>query len=251
MICFIEGGHLFDWKSIPTVTLLSISAVMLFLFLKAEKKSNSPLLPVNLLKNDTFKKSAFGAAMAYITLFGLILYIPYLMQITLGNTAAVSGMMMIPMSLAIVLGGVIGGATVSKRQNYRQSGMINFLIAISGMSIMLIFGSQIPMPLLVIGVMLTGFGIGLNFPVINIAPQAFFPQSQLGILISTLEFFQVMGGVISMSVSGNIIQILPSGVIIFCIIALILGLITMSKINNKAIYEGFAQQQPKKEAIMV
>ena len=180
--------------------------------------------------------------MAYVALFGLILYVPYLMQIVLKKGAAVSGMVMLPMSLSMVLGGVIGGALVSKLQRYRLPGTVNFMVAITGMVILLVFGNQISMFMLIVGILLTGLGIGMNFPVINIAPQAVFPQSQLGIVVSTLEFFQIMGGVISTSIAGNLIHTSLSGVIIFCIAALILGLITMLMLNDKVIREGFAFQ---------
>lgn len=242
LFCFTEGGNLLPWKSPVTIALFLFSAIMLIVFLRMERKSESPLLPVGLLKSNVFKKSAFGAAMAYVALFGLILYVPYLMQIVLKKGAAVSGMVMLPMSLSMVLGGVVGGALVSKLQRYRIPGAVNFLVAITGMVILLVFVNQISMFMLVVGILLTGLGIGMNFPVINIAPQAVFPQSQLGIVVSTLEFFQIMGGVISTSIAGNLIHTSLSGVIIFCIAALILGLITMLMLNDKIIREGFSFQ---------
>jgi len=242
LLCFAEGGHLFSWLSPVTFSLFLISVVMLFLFLRQERRSDSPLLPVGLLNNPVFRKSAAGASMAYIALFGLIIYVPYLVQIVSGKSASFSGMVMLPMSLSMVAGGMIGGALISRFQRYRFQGTFNFILAMAGMGLILIFGRQIPIPVLIVAILLTGLGIGMNFPVINIAPQAVFPQSQLGIVISAIEFFQIMGGVISSSVSGNLIRSSLSMVPAFCLAALSLGLICMTALNEQEIREGFVRQ---------
>jgi MFS family permease len=75
LFCFAEGGNLLSWKSPVTMGLFLFSAIMLLLFLGMERTSESPLLPIGLLRNNIFKKAAFGAAMAYVALFGLILYV--------------------------------------------------------------------------------------------------------------------------------------------------------------------------------
>ncbi len=242
LFCFAEGGKMLPWSSPVTWFLLLFSIAMLLLFVRLERKSESPLLPVGLLKSGVFKKSAFGAAMAYVAMFGLVLYVPYLMQIVRGESAAFTGMVILPMSLAMVAGGMIGGALISKTQRYRFQGTFNLALAIGGMAILFLFGSHIAVPWLIIGVLLVGLGIGMNFPVINIAPQAVFPQSQLGIVVSTIEFFQVMGGVISTSVSGNLIHTSLPAVLSVGMAALVLGLITMVLINDRVIREGFAHQ---------
>ena len=242
LFCFAEGGHLLPWFSLVTAFLFIFSAAMLLVFRQMERKSESPLLPVGLLNNPVFRKSAVGASMAYVAMFGLIIYVPFLMQIVLGKSAAFCGMVMLPMSLSMVSGGMIGGMVVSKTQKYRFQGAFNFLLAMIGMGLVLFGGSQIPVPLLVVAIFITGLGIGMNFPVINIAPQSVFPQSQLGIVISTLEFFQIMGGVISTSVSGNLIRSSLSLVPVVALGALLIGLITMLLLNDQEIREGFARQ---------
>lgn len=242
LFCFAEGGNLLPWTSPITFGLFLFSILMLLLFLRMEKASESPLLPVGLLKNNIFKHAAFAAAMSYIALFGLILYVPYLMQIVLEKSAVYSGMVMLPMSLSIVAGGIVGGALISKTQRLRFQGSLNFLMAISGMVALLVYGSHISVPVLVIAILLTGLGIGMNFPIVNIAPQAVFPPAMLGIVISTLEFFQVMGGVISTSIAGSMLHTSLPAVLIFCSVMLGLGMLAMLMLNDKVIREGFKRQ---------
>ena len=102
-------------------------------FIRLERISVSPMLPAGLLKNSIFRKSAFIGAMGYVALFGLILYVPYLLQVILKKDAAFSGVMMLPMTLSMVVGGMLGGALISRYQHYRRSGIVNLSIAIVGL----------------------------------------------------------------------------------------------------------------------
>jgi predicted MFS family arabinose efflux permease len=242
LFCFAEGGNLFPWISPVTLGLFLFSALMFLFFLDMERTSESPLLPIKLLKDSIFKKSALAAAMAYVALFGLILYVPYFVQVVLKKSAVFSGMVMLPMSISMVAGGMAGGALISKTQRYRFQGTLNLLIAMAGMTILLIYGSHISIPMLIVGILLAGLGIGMNFPVINIAPQAVFPPAMLGIVISAIEFFQVMGGVISTSVSGNLLHFSLWAVLLFSILMLGCGMVAMLMLNDKAISEGFFRQ---------
>lgn len=240
LFCFAEGGKLLPWTSPVTISLILFSLLMLIGFIKVERYSKSPLLPVEMLKNKVFKRASFSAAMGYIALFGLILYVPFLLQIVQHKGAAYSGMVMLPMSLAIVVGGMSGGFIVSKWMRFRLQAMVNFSISIAGLIPLLVYGESIPVGVLIFGILLTGLGIGLNFPTMNMAPQAFFPAAQMGILISSLEFFQIMGGVLSTSVLGNLLHVSTEWLIILCITALVFGFIAMAGLNEKEIRDKFA-----------
>ncbi len=243
LFCFTEIGKLFDWRSPILYILLSISIFMFIWFIKTEKKSHSPLIPSKLLGNTIFRKSAFAAFMLYFALFGVILYVPFLMQMILKRSAAFSGIMMLPMTLSMVSGGMIGGFLTSKFQKFRIIGIFGFLLATIGMIVIYIFGTPISNVMLVISLLCIGLGLGSVFPVINIAPQSVFPSSELGMVISNLEFFQIIGGVVSTSILGNIMQVSLMSVIAGSIFALLIGLISIALLNEKQIKEGFMKSR--------
>jgi EmrB/QacA subfamily drug resistance transporter len=242
LACFAEGGKHIAWSSPLLLVLIGISLASTAAFFRTEKRSSSPMLPAGLLSNRIFIQSAFTAAIGYIALFGVILYIPFLLQVVLKKGAIFSGMMMLPMSLSMVIGGIIGGILVSKFQQYKRQSVINFAIAIGGFIALLIMGEQLNIALLIGALILIGIGIGMNFPVVNIMPQAVFPVAQLGIVISTLEFFQIMGGVLSTSVLGNLLHFSLPALLLVCIAALCVGLISMLLLDEEPVRKGFARQ---------
>jgi len=243
LFCFAEGGKLLPWTSPVTIGLLMLSVGMFIWFISIERKSHSPLLPMEMLGNPVFKRAAFSAAMGYVALFGLILYVPFLLQIVLKKGAAFSGMVMLPMSLAMVVGGIAGGFISSRYMRFRFSGMINFSLALIGLIPLLIFRDNIGIGMLIVSLSVSGLGIGMNFPTINMAPQAFFPPSRMGSLVSNLEFFQIMGGVISTSILGNLIHVSTAALILFCMAGLLFGFIAMAGLNEPEIRRRFAAQQ--------
>lgn len=245
LFCITEGGKLLPWTSPITISLIIFSGLMLVGFIKVERYSKSPLLPVEMLKNKVFRRVSFSAAMGYVTLFGLILYVPFLLQIVQHKGAAYSGLVMLPMSLAIVVGGMSGGFIASKWMRFKLQAMVNFSISTVGLIPLLVYGESIPMGMLIFGILLVGLGIGLNFPTINMAPQAFFPTTQMGILISSLEFFQIMGGVVSTSVLGSLLHVSTQWLIALCIVAMALGFIAMGGLNEKEIRDKFAARYKK------
>jgi len=245
LFCFAEGGKLLPWTSPLLYVFLAMSVGLMVWFVRLERKSHSPMLPTGLLKNRVFQKAAFSASLAYVALFGLILYVPYLLQIVLKKGAAFSGLMMLPMSLSMVAGGMAGGFLLSKFQCFKLLSIVNFAVAIVGFATMLFLGQSISPGAFIISLTLVGLGIGMNFPIVNIMPQSVFPVRQLGIVISTLEFFQIMGGVISTSVLGNLLQISLPAILVLCIAALAIGMVSMSFLNENIVREGFASQKTK------
>lgn len=239
LFCFAEGGKLLPWSSPLTIFLMVFSLLMFVGFIKVERYSKSPLLPSEMLSNSVFRRASFASAMGYAALFGLILYVPFLLQIVHHKSAAYSGMVMLPMSLAIVAGGMSGGFIASKWMRFRVSAMVNCSISIIGLAPLLLFGDSISTGWLITGIAFTGLGIGLNFPTFNMAPQAFFPAAQMGVLISSLEFFQVMGGVVSTSALGSLLHISTQWLLILCMVALAAGLVAMSGINEKEVRNRF------------
>jgi EmrB/QacA subfamily drug resistance transporter len=235
---FAETGKHIRFGSSAMTGLAVFSAVMLMLFIAAEKRSDSPMLPAGLLKNRLFAFSALSAFFAYAAMYGVILYAPYQMQIVLHKSASFSGFIMVPMSAAMLAGGMTGGALVSKSMKYRSLGITGFALAAAALAFLLFTGSAVSVKAFIAVIAAAGFGIALTFAVYNVAPQAAYPQSFLGILLSTIEFSQVTGGVVSASLSGSMIGRNPSLLIAMSIAFLLLGALSMSMLNDGKIAEG-------------
>lgn len=236
-----ETGNSIRFGSPLMFGIFGFSVFTFYIFYRIEKNSSAPLLPQDLLRNRIFRISAICAFLTYFALFGIILYVPFLLQIVLKKGAAFTGMILLPMSLSMVAGGSSGGFIITKFQKYRLVGSVGYTLASLGLICIIICGVLIPFTLLAVCLILIGFGIGLNFPVYNLAPQAEIPVGLLGILISSIEFFQIMGGALSSSILGAALHVSLTIVVVACLAALLGAIIMMQLLDEKRISDGIAK----------
>jgi EmrB/QacA subfamily drug resistance transporter len=140
---FAETGKHIAWGSPEMTGLAVLSAVMFILFIMAEKRSSSPMLPAGLLRSRLFAFSALSAFFAYGAMFGIILYVPFLMQVVLHKSASFSGFVMIPMSIAMIIGGITGGTVSSKSMMYKPVGITGFLLSAATLALLFVMGYSV------------------------------------------------------------------------------------------------------------
>src|SRR5438270_7834934 len=113
------GGSQYAWSSSVIVGLLAAAAVLFTVFVWVESRTDEPIVPLRLFENDVFR---IGAATTFIlgfAMFGAIVYLPLFLQVVRGQTATNSGLVLVPMMLAVVLASIGGGRWISRTGRYR------------------------------------------------------------------------------------------------------------------------------------
>jgi EmrB/QacA subfamily drug resistance transporter len=92
------------WRSVPTVSLLVASVVLLVAFVVIEMRTASPLLPLRVVLDRT-RGGAFGSSLFFgAALLAMFLFMTFYFQNTLGYSALRSGFAFLPFSAGIVFG---------------------------------------------------------------------------------------------------------------------------------------------------
>ncbi len=92
------------WGSVPTVSLLVASAVLLVAFVVIEMRTAAPLLPLRVVLDRT-RGGAFGSSLFFgAALLAMFLFMTFYFQNTLGYSALRSGFAFLPFSAGIVFG---------------------------------------------------------------------------------------------------------------------------------------------------
>lgn len=94
--------------------LLTISIVALALLVWQEKRTASPLLPLNILRIPAIWKSDALAACHGAALVSLITFLPVYLQVVRGASPAESGFLLVPLTIGIGVGSLITGRLVSR-----------------------------------------------------------------------------------------------------------------------------------------
>lgn len=206
LLAFSWAGTKYDWNSAQIIALFSGAIVSLILFIVAEKKAKSPIMPLNLFKNSIFTISNIIAFAIGVAMFGGVMYIPYFVQGVLGFSATHSSFITMTMTLGLVIASAIGGQIITKTGKYKTQAIIGLLITTIGMFLFTTMNAQTSQWLLVLYLVLVGLGLGVGMTVFTLTVQNAVEQSYLGVATATSQLFRSIGGTVGVAIMGTVLN---------------------------------------------
>lgn len=203
---FSFAGKYFKWISVWTGTLLIISIIALGLFFKVEKKVKTPLIPLQLFKNRIIRQSFMVSFIAQFMMLVSIMYLPYFVQGVIGVTATTSGIITIPMMIALLLASNITGVVYSKIGKSKKMLLFAFILMCLGTFGLTFLSTSTSYVFVIICMMILGFGIGITMPLSNVNAQISCIPQQIGTVTSLVLFFRNIGGTIGSAICGGIMN---------------------------------------------
>jgi EmrB/QacA subfamily drug resistance transporter len=202
MLVMVEGGTSLDTLLTPlNLGLLSVSIILLALFVWVERKAEDPIIPFDLFRNRTISVSVIAGFLAGVAMFGAISFVPLFAQGALGLTATQAGSLMTPLMLAWVSMSVIGGRLLL-RTGYRQVTIAGFVVLTTGFVFLSLFERNTPRLWLYVDLILIGAGLGLTMLTLLIASQQAVERNRLGIATSLNQFSRSIGGAFGVAIMG-------------------------------------------------
>jgi EmrB/QacA subfamily drug resistance transporter len=199
-------NRLHDWgaASVEFIGMLAASLVLLALFILIEYRSKHPMLDLHLFSSRIFSAASASAILNYICVFSVIFLIPYFLINGRGLNTAEAGLFLTiqPLVMAIV---VPLSGTLSDRIGSRVLTTLGMLILAGGMFTLSGLNATSPAALLVIGMMLSGLGIGLFVSPNNSALMGAAPHNRQGIAAGVLATSRSTGQVLGVAIAGAVL----------------------------------------------
>lgn len=158
------GGSQYDWLSWQIIGLGVITVVAWGLLPFVERRIEDPVLPLELFRNRTFVVSTIIGMLAMGAMFGVLAYLPTYMQMTYGYSATVSGLLLIPMTIGILLASTVTGLLTSRIGRYRIFIIIGPIVAAGGMVLMSTLNENSPVWRIMGDTFVLGLGMGYVLP---------------------------------------------------------------------------------------
>ena len=185
--------------------LTAVSIGLLVEFVRWERRTPAPLLPLHLFANRMFRAAAVSGFLTGMAMFGTISFIPLFVQGVLGGSATEAGSALTPFVLGWVTFSVVS-ARLLLRIGYRWpvvSGMVCLAVAFLLMSHM---GLGTSRAVTARNMLLAGMGMGLIMVPLLLAVQNAVPRSDLGAATSATTFFRSIGGAVGVAVMGAVLS---------------------------------------------
>jgi EmrB/QacA subfamily drug resistance transporter len=198
------GGTTYAWKSSQIAALIAVAAVLLPLFVLAERRAAEPIMPLALFRNRIFATtSAIGFAVG-LALFGAITFMPVFLQIVKGESPTGSGLQLTPMMLGVLVTSVGSGQLITRFGRYKPFPIAGTAVMTVGLVLISRLGVGSPTWAASAYMLVLGLGIGMVMQVLVLATQNAVPHSLIGVATSGSLLFRQVGGSIGVSLFGAI-----------------------------------------------
>ncbi len=200
---FIEANT-YGWTSGRILGAFAVAAVTLVAFVLLERHQRVPMLDLSLFRNRTFGGANGAMLFVGLAMFGTFFYVSLYMQNVLGYTPVQAGASFLPMTLLIILIAPRAGKLTDRVGSRWLVGGGMTLLAV-----MLFYYTQLgeneSFWMLLPGLLLGGFGMGMTMTPITAAAMSAVPVEKAGVGSAVLNSARQVGGSLGIAVMGAIV----------------------------------------------
>lgn len=199
----LGGSENHPWSSTLIISLFVGSAVLLVLFLLAERVAKEPIIKLSLFQNRLFTSS-----MAISVLYGGVMiagatYIPIFIQGVFLKTATETSTVLTPMMLGVVISSQFGGRFAT-RFRYREVMLVSaFTLLVGSMLLGFVMDTTTSRMVITLFMVIIGLGMGVSFSLLNISTLNAVPPQYKGSASSLITFFRTIGSALGITVFGT------------------------------------------------
>jgi EmrB/QacA subfamily drug resistance transporter len=201
------GGHGYAWTSPFIVSLFGGALLSLALFLWIEAHAVDPILPLGMFRDNVIAISTFGAAVQSMGVFGSAVFIPLFVQGVIGTNATVSGSIVAPMTVTMLIASVTNGQLIARTGRYKPFALGGFLVGTAGLLVLSMMGTDASYFAIVLDMLLIGLGLGFVGPTLTLASQSAARPGELGVVTSLLQFARSIGNTMGTAIFGSILTL--------------------------------------------
>jgi EmrB/QacA subfamily drug resistance transporter len=200
------GGSTYAWGSSQIVGLVAAGLVLLGLFVMVERGATEPVLPLSLFRSGVFTVSNLASLVIGAAMFGTIIYIPLFVQGVIGGSATNSGVVLIPLMLAVVTAVIASGQVVTRTGRYKIFPIAGSAMSLVGFWLLTRLNVHSTSFDATVAMVVIGFGIGQMMQTYTLAVQNDARREDMGVATATTQFSRSIGGTFGVAVLGTILQ---------------------------------------------
>ncbi len=201
LLAALTMGIEFSWTSLPILSLFALFVVMLVVFFWWEKRAESPVFDLGLLKNRVYNLSVVSAMLQSLAMFAVNFLIVYYLQAVRGYSPLSAALLLIPLSVVSAIVAPLSGI-LADQVGARLPATAGLLVQAAGLGWFIARLSPVtPYWEVAAGLAVIGLGGGLFWSPNTSAAMGAAPRNRLGIAAATLATLRQTGMVTSFALS--------------------------------------------------
>ncbi len=211
LLGLVWGGREYPWGSAQVLGAVSAAVVLLSAFALVERRVPEPILPFDLLRNQTVASSVACMALVGMAMFGTISFVPLFVQGVIGTSATSSGVVLTPLMLGAVTTSFLSGQIVSRTGRYRPNTLIGPIVLGIGELLLWRLGVNATNAEAARAMVLAGVGLGMMMQIFVLSIQNSVPRAEMGAATALSQFSRSIGATLGVALMGVIVnQRLPA-----------------------------------------
>ena len=198
------GGTTFPWTSPVSLGLLAASVIGAAAFVAVELRAREPILPMSLFAIRNFAVASGVGLIVGLSLFGAVTFLPIYLQVVKGVSPSVSGLMLMPMMLGMLVSSVVSGRLISRFGRYKLYPIIGTASMTFGLAMLALLDVGSNVWVTALDALWLGIGMGMVMQVLVLAVQNSVGYEQLGVATSGTMLFRSLGGALGVALFGAI-----------------------------------------------
>ena len=198
------GGNRFAWDSWQVVGLLCVTVASVGCLVAAERRAQSPVMPLGLFRDRDFVLTSAVGLLINIGLMGAVSYLPTYFQIVDRMSPEAAGLMCVPMSIGSLVASTATGMLASETGRYKWMPVAMCAVCAGGFALMATMTPGTGLWQTVTILLTVGCGFGLGLQILTLIVQNEFPHSMVGTATAANSLFRQVGSTVGASLVGSL-----------------------------------------------
>jgi EmrB/QacA subfamily drug resistance transporter len=199
-----------SWQSAALVTFVLVTAVG---FVITESKVKNPIIPLDIISMRVTALAIVASIAVGVGLFGSSVFLGQYFQLARGKTPTMSGLLMIPMMVGVLLSSVFIGRLVTRLGVWKPFVVAGSMILTAGFFLLSTIDSNTSFVVMSLYMVLAGLGVGMTMQNLVLAVQNSISVRDIGAATGAVTFFRSLGGAIGIQVLGFVFESRLTGLI--------------------------------------
>ena len=196
------GGEVFGWWSVPALGLLGGSVALLTAAVVVEARAAEPIIPLRLFADRTFTLAVIGSMALGVAMIGTSIYLSQYMQMARGATPTQSGLMILPMIIGQMSGGIGSGQLITRFGRWKRYMVAGSVITTTALALLGSIHYDASFVEVAAAMALLGLGVGMLMQNFVLVVQNSIAARHTGAATAGVSFFRTLGGTIGVSALG-------------------------------------------------
>ncbi|MER5179000.1 MDR family MFS transporter [Streptomyces sp. NPDC002896] len=196
------GGTQYAWGSAVIMELIGIGVASLVGFFFVQTKAAEPILPLHIFRSRNFTLMSVVGFVTGFVMFGAVLFLPLYQQSVQGASATNSGLLLLPMLLAMMVLSLIAGRVTTSSGRYKIFPVAGSVLMIAGLFLLAQMDTGTSRFTSGLYMAVLGAGMGCLMQITMLVAQNSVEMRDMGVASSSTTLFRTLGSSFGVAIMG-------------------------------------------------